>query len=129
MTKFATKFKTRFKLFYKWTCGILSPYISDIYHSWCIDLINFMQHTINLLSKVCSMPWNDDELSAETNLITEQLEAINKRGVLTINSQPNVNGAPSSDIKVGWGSPNGYIYQKVSLGPYLDFYLDYCSKK
>ena len=69
------------------------------------------------------MPWNDDELSAETNLITEQLEAINKRGVLTINSQPNVNGAPSSDIKVGWGSPNGYIYQKVSLGPYLDFFF------
>lgn len=68
--------------------------------------------------KVCSMPWNDEELSPETNLIKEQLEAINKRGVLTINSQPNVNGAPSSDSKVGWGSPNGYIYQKA----YLEFF-------
>lgn len=61
------------------------------------------------------MPWNDDELSPETGFIKEQLEAINKRGVLTINSQPSINGAPSSDSKVGWGSPNGYIYQKVSV--------------
>lgn len=69
------------------------------------------------------MPWNDDELSPETNLITEQLEAINKRGVLTINSQPNVNGAPSSDSKVGWGSPNGYIYQKVRICFWITYLL------
>lgn len=69
------------------------------------------------------MPWNDDELSPETNLITEQLEAINKRGVLTINSQPNVNGAPSSDSKVGWGSPNGYIYQKVRICFWITYFL------
>ncbi|XP_060062455.1 methylenetetrahydrofolate reductase (NADPH)-like [Ylistrum balloti] len=68
--------------------------------------------------KVSSLPWQDDELSAETNLITEKLAAINKRGVLTINSQPNINAAPSTDPKVGWGDPNGYIFQKA----YLEFF-------
>lgn len=92
------------------------------YSSWiCLSVISFKRFhyffcsSDFMLFKVCSMPWNDEELSPETNLIKEQLEAINKRGVLTINSQPNVNGAPSSDSKVGWGSPNGYIYQKVRI--------------
>lgn len=86
------------------------------------NFILFCSYDLFLL-KVCSMPWNDDELSPETNLITEQLEAINKRGVLTINSQPNVNGAPSSDSKVGWGSPNGYIYQKVRICFWITYFL------
>lgn len=68
--------------------------------------------------KVTKVPWNDDELSPETSLITDRLVRINERGVLTINSQPNVNGVPSSDHKVGWGAPNGYIYQKA----YLEFF-------
>ncbi|WAR15195.1 MTHR-like protein [Mya arenaria] len=62
--------------------------------------------------KVMQVPWNDDELSPETDLISQKLASINERGVLTINSQPNVNGATSSDPNVGWGAPNGYIYQK-----------------
>ncbi|KAH3828629.1 methylenetetrahydrofolate reductase-like [Dreissena polymorpha] len=68
--------------------------------------------------KVTQVPWNDDDLSPETSLISEKLAAINERGVLTINSQPNVNGAPSSDPNVGWGGRNGYIYQKA----YLEFF-------
>jgi methylenetetrahydrofolate reductase (NADPH) len=62
---------------------------------------------------VTKVPWNDDELSPETSLITDKLASINERGVLTINSQPNINGAPSADPNLGWGAPNGYIYQKV----------------
>lgn len=43
----------------------------------------------------------------------------------TINSQPNVNGAPATDPVVGWGTPGGYVYQKVgvcflSLGGWMD---------
>ncbi|XP_052760909.1 methylenetetrahydrofolate reductase (NADPH)-like [Mya arenaria] len=68
--------------------------------------------------KVMQVPWNDDELSPETDLISQKLASINERGVLTINSQPNVNGATSSDPNVGWGAPNGYIYQKA----YLEFF-------
>ena len=45
----------------------------------------------------------------------DQLASINSRGVLTINSQPNVNGAPSDDAVFGWGGPGGYVYQKVML--------------
>ena len=44
-----------------------------------------------------------------------QLASVNIRGVLTINSQPNVNGAPSDDPVFGWGGPGGYVYQKVTL--------------
>jgi methylenetetrahydrofolate reductase (NADPH) len=60
-------------------------------------------------------PWNDEELSLETTLIQNNLIEFNKRGILTINSQPAVNGKPSSDPIVGWGTPNGYVYQKVNL--------------
>lgn len=63
------------------------------------------------------IPWDDDEIVAETDLIAEKLASINEKGVLTINSQPRINCAPSSDPVVGWGWPNGYIYQKV--GPCL----------
>ncbi len=68
------------------------------------------------------MPWNDEELHPETTEITERLANLNKRGVLTINSQPNVNGLPSSDPTHGWGTPGGYIYKKA----YLEFFT--CAK-
>ncbi len=64
--------------------------------------------------QVTRLPWDDDEIVAETALISEQLADINRRGVLTINSQPRINCAPSTDPSVGWGIPNGYIYQKVN---------------
>ncbi|XP_076325548.1 methylenetetrahydrofolate reductase (NADPH) isoform X2 [Tachypleus tridentatus] len=67
---------------------------------------------------VTRIPWNDDELCPETALIADKLATFNKRGVLTINSQPNINGVPSSDPTVGWGFPGGYVYQKA----YLEFF-------
>ncbi len=60
------------------------------------------------------LPWNDDPLAPETNLLKDELERVNRRGVLTINSQPNINGKPSSDPIVGWGPAGGYVFQKVS---------------
>ena len=62
-----------------------------------------------------SLPWNDDELAMETSLLSTQLAYINGCGVLTINSQPSINAAPSSDLVVGWGSKGGYVYQKVKV--------------
>uniref|UniRef100_A0A8C9BTN4 Methylenetetrahydrofolate reductase n=2 Tax=Phocoena sinus TaxID=42100 RepID=A0A8C9BTN4_PHOSS len=44
--------------------------------------------------------------------------AWNRRGILTINSQPNINGKPSSDPVVGWGPGGGYVFQKA----YLEFF-------
>jgi len=68
--------------------------------------------------KVKRIPWDDDEIVAETSLIVDQLARVNRRGVLTINSQPRANGVSSTDTTFGWGIPNGYIYQKA----YLEFF-------
>lgn len=69
--------------------------------------------------KVTALPWNDDELAAETGELVERLASLNQRGVLTINSQPAVNGAPSDDQVHGWGPHGGYVYQKA----YLEFFM------
>ncbi|XP_039612004.1 methylenetetrahydrofolate reductase isoform X1 [Polypterus senegalus] len=69
-------------------------------------------------NKVACLPWNDDPLAQETNLLKDQLEKVNCRGVLTINSQPNINGKPSTDPVVGWGPAGGYVFQKA----YLEFF-------
>ena len=54
------------------------------------------------------LPWSEmDSLQLETGHIKDQLIALNRAGYLTINSQPRVNGAPSTDPNVGWGGPNG----------------------
>lgn len=69
--------------------------------------------------KVKSLPFNEDELQLETSDLLEQLIHVNRNGFLTINSQPPVNGAPSTDEKYGWGGEGGYIYQKA----YLEFFV------
>ncbi|XP_069097355.1 methylenetetrahydrofolate reductase (NADPH) isoform X2 [Pleurodeles waltl] len=68
--------------------------------------------------KVTCLPWNDDPLAPETNLMKEELQKVNRRGILTINSQPNMNARPSSDPVVGWGPSGGYVFQKA----YLEFF-------
>ena len=73
-----------------------------------------------------SLPWNEETVAAETSLIKEKLEFINSKGILTINSQPHVNAAPSSDPMVGWGGPGGYIYQKVNNND--NFWTTYFNK-
>ncbi|KAA1133529.1 hypothetical protein PGTUg99_021969 [Puccinia graminis f. sp. tritici] len=69
------------------------------------------------------LPWSDIPLSEETNKIEDVLVKINKRGFLTINSQPAVDGAKSSDPVHGWGPRGGYVYQKA----YLEFFC--CPEK
>lgn len=68
--------------------------------------------------KVTRIPWNDDVLAVESNSIVKELLQINEMGNLTINSQPRVNGLPSTDPVHGWGIPGGYVYQKA----YLEFF-------
>ncbi|XP_013384814.1 methylenetetrahydrofolate reductase-like [Lingula anatina] len=69
--------------------------------------------------KVTRLPWEDDEVTLETSLISSELASINRKGVLTINSQPRINCVPSTDPAVGWGSHDGYIFQKA----YLEFFV------
>ena len=45
------------------------------------------------------LPWNDYEIEmdGETSLIKDKLIELNRKGILTINSQPNANAVPSDD--------------------------------
>merc|ERR1719171_3213668 len=67
------------------------------------------------------LPWCQESTSTETNFIAKQLLKLNQLGFLTINSQPRVNAALSTDPYVGWGGSQGFVYQKA----YVEFF---CSK-
>jgi methylenetetrahydrofolate reductase (NADPH) len=62
-----------------------------------------------------ALPWSEQPITAEAGVIKDELVALNRRGLLTINSQPAVNGARSSDPVYGWGPRSGYVYQKAYL--------------
>eukprot|EP01130_Rhizamoeba_saxonica_P000815 TRINITY_DN10723_c0_g1_i1.p1 TRINITY_DN10723_c0_g1~~TRINITY_DN10723_c0_g1_i1.p1 ORF type:complete len:615 (-),score=162.45 TRINITY_DN10723_c0_g1_i1:33-1877(-) len=68
--------------------------------------------------KVDQLPWIENGLSLESNLIHQQLLSLNLAGFWTINSQPRVNAAPSNDPAIGWGGDGGIVYQKE----YLEFF-------
>lgn len=76
--------------------------VADLFASYC-------------MGEVPSLPWSDAALAPEASVIQKNLANINKKGYLTINSQPAVNGAKSNDPLYGWGPPNGYVYQKAYL--------------
>jgi len=75
-----------------------------------------------LKGEVKILPWSDQLMSPETNQLKDSLIELNKKGFLTINSQPRVNGAKSDDPSVGWGHPGGLVYQKQ----YVEFF---CSQE
>jgi len=62
-----------------------------------------------------SLPWSESPISSEADSIKPQLLDLNKRGLLTITSQPSVNGAKSTHPIHGWGPSGGYVYQKAYL--------------
>lgn len=64
------------------------------------------------------LPWCENAIQLETVPLRDFLGRMNLFGMLTINSQPRVNGAPSTDAAVGWGGPGGYVYQKA----YMEFF-------
>jgi len=71
--------------------------------------------------KIKKLPWcEESELQNEIVFIKDLLIKLNHHGVLTINSQPSVNGKPSNDSYFGWGPSDGYVYQKM----YIEFFLD-----
>lgn len=80
------------------------------------DIYNVFVDYIN--NKIKRLPWCESQIQLETLPIKRVLLKMNESGFLTINSQPKVNGAPSSDTAVGWGEPGGYVYQKA----YLEFF-------
>ena len=63
--------------------------------------------------RIPHIPWCETPLQPESFLIQPQLSRLNLAGFLTINSQPAVNGVPSTDKTFGWGGRGGFIYQKA----------------
>jgi len=59
------------------------------------------------------LPWCESPLQPESFTIQKELAALNRAGFLTINSQPPVNGVPSTHKTFGWGGTGGYVYQKA----------------
>ncbi|KAJ1978751.1 methylenetetrahydrofolate reductase 1 [Dimargaris verticillata] len=66
------------------------------------------------------LPWSlYDTISPETQWIQRGLlHLIEDRSLWTIASQPPVDGEPSTNAQVGWGPPNGWVYQK----PFVEFF-------
>eukprot|EP01035_Chromulina_nebulosa_P020373 gene20373-26441_t len=69
--------------------------------------------------KIPILPWSESPLQAETIEISSYLANINRRGYLTINSQPAVNGEKSTHPVYGWGGIGGRVYQKA----YVEFFI------
>ncbi|CAG2106170.1 unnamed protein product, partial [Medioppia subpectinata] len=86
----------------------------EVFHCYVSNAKNKYDKTVSVI------PWNMDPLSAETSLLVKQLSQYNKRGVLTICSQPNINGVDSTHPVHGWGAKGGYVYQKA----YLEFFTN-----
>jgi methylenetetrahydrofolate reductase (NADPH) len=61
------------------------------------------------------LPWSEGKITEETDSIKADLLKLNSRGFLSINSQPAVNAAKSTDPVHGWGPKGGYVYQKAYL--------------
>jgi methylenetetrahydrofolate reductase (NADPH) len=73
-----------------------------------------------LQGEISHLPWSEEcSLALETKVLEERLLRLNRQGIFTTNSQPAVNGAPSTDPIHGWGEQGGYVYQKA----YLEFFL------
>ncbi|GIJ98591.1 hypothetical protein Aspvir_000709 [Aspergillus viridinutans] len=76
-----------------------------------------------LEGKLDRLPWSDSQISGEANAIKDNLVQLNSRGLLTVNSQPAVNGVRSSHPVFGWGPKNGFVYQKAYLELFVPPYL------
>ncbi|KAL9180058.1 hypothetical protein ACHAXT_008028 [Thalassiosira profunda] len=59
------------------------------------------------------IPWCETPLHPESFLVQSQLARLNRYGLLTVNSQPPVDGASSDHPAFGWGGKGGMVYQKA----------------
>ena len=68
-----------------------------------------------LKNELKSLPWSESPITSEADVIKPELLDLNRRGFLTINSQPSVDGVKSTHPVYGWGPKGGYCYQKAYL--------------
>ncbi|RHZ89148.1 hypothetical protein Glove_18g55 [Diversispora epigaea] len=81
------------------------------------DIIRVFKSYINC--EISALPWSEEPLLKETDIIRPNLLKINELGYLTISSQPAVNGAKSSAPDFGWGPKGGFVYQKA----FVEFFV------
>lgn len=72
-----------------------------------------------LTGQIKCLPWSDTSLDEEIDPILDHLLDLNRKMIITINSQPQINGIRSNHKVHGWGPKDGYVYQKQ----YLEFLL------
>jgi methylenetetrahydrofolate reductase (NADPH) len=72
-----------------------------------------------LTGKIKKYPFSEGSLQLETKVILDPLVLMNRNYIFTINSQPKVNGVPSTDSQFGWGPKQGFVYQKA----YYEFFI------
>lgn len=77
------------------------------------DIANLFVRYLN--KEIDYLPWSEAPVADEANVIKSDLVELNKRGLITVNSQPAVSAAKSTDPIHGWGPANGYVFQKAYL--------------
>lgn len=75
-----------------------------------------------LSGSIKKFPFCEGSIALETGEISESLKKMNTNKLLTINSQPKVNGVKSNNPTFGWGPENGYVYQKA----YVELFVPSC---
>jgi len=81
------------------------------------DISNiFIKH---MKGELTAIPWSEEGLMPESNIIQQQLLDLNARGWWTVASQPAINGLPSSNPTHGWGPQHGFVFQKA----FVEFFL------
>lgn len=69
--------------------------------------------------KLSAIPWSEEGLTEESQIIHDQLVMLNKKGWWTVASQPAVNGARSDSRTFGWGPQGGFVFQKA----FVEFFI------
>lgn len=82
------------------------------------DVVKVFVNYLKFQNPTKRLPWTTENLGEETQVIKKQLIKLNTLGICTINSQPRVNGALSTDPIFGWGPAGGFVYQKA----YIEFF-------
>merc|ERR1711937_193989 len=89
---------------------------------WAFDgekgMLQVFVDFLNPGTHVKQLPWCQEQPGDETVSIRNRLIQLCEAGLVTINSQPRVNGALSTDPLFGWGPAGGMCYQKA----YCEFF-------
>lgn len=81
------------------------------------DLCDIIIRYLN--NDVKSLPWSDGPIGSDTDVLKSDLIDMNRRGILSLNSQPALSAVRSNNKTFGWGPKNGFVYQKQ----YLEFFV------